>query len=387
MMLDVNSPLVGESLKADEPWTTYTPKYLNRTFAVVEAFKSYPNTLAFFAGNEVISDTKTSATAPPYVRAVTRDLKNYVAAHSARSIAVGYSAADVRDVLFDSWNYFRCAEPGVTNDMSVADVFALNSYSWCGNSTFQQSGYNSLVDGFKGSNVPVFYSEYGCNQPAPRVFTEVPTIYGSQMIPTFSGGIVYEYSQGINNYGLATINANGSVDLLADYDTLRAQYAGVDFAKVQGVTASKAAVKAPACAASLIKTSTFSSNFTLPTLAGTDATIKSGISPAPSGKIIAITDWTVKATVRDSKGNTLTGLAVKPLGDDVFNTPGTNSATGSIPASTSGSGTGSGSATAPTPSASGKNAAPGKRAMASEALAVAALAIAVGFSATAVWHH
>ena len=40
----------------------------NRTFAVVEAFKGYPNTMAFFAGNEIINDVPTSKANPPYIR-------------------------------------------------------------------------------------------------------------------------------------------------------------------------------------------------------------------------------------------------------------------------------------------------------------------------------
>ena len=68
MLLDVNSPLPGESIDRAEPWTTYTTSYLNRTFAVVEAFKNYPNTLLFFAGNEVINDDPSGAVVPPYMR-------------------------------------------------------------------------------------------------------------------------------------------------------------------------------------------------------------------------------------------------------------------------------------------------------------------------------
>jgi len=68
MLLDVNSPMIGESINREEPWTTYTTAYLNRIFAVVEAFKNYPNTLAFFAGNEVIDDYESSINAP-YMKA------------------------------------------------------------------------------------------------------------------------------------------------------------------------------------------------------------------------------------------------------------------------------------------------------------------------------
>jgi hypothetical protein len=68
MLLDVNSPLPGQSINRGEPWTTYDSSYLNRTFAVVEAFKNYPNTLLFFAGNEVINDDPSGAVVPPYMR-------------------------------------------------------------------------------------------------------------------------------------------------------------------------------------------------------------------------------------------------------------------------------------------------------------------------------
>jgi hypothetical protein len=68
MLLDVNSPLPNESLDSGAPWNSYNVAYLNRTFAVVEAFKGYPNTLLFFAGNEVISDLTSGGIVPPYVR-------------------------------------------------------------------------------------------------------------------------------------------------------------------------------------------------------------------------------------------------------------------------------------------------------------------------------
>jgi hypothetical protein len=68
MLIDVNSPLGGESIDRSNPSGSYTSSYLNRTFAVVEAFKSYPNTLLFFSGNEVINDLPTGGPNPPYMR-------------------------------------------------------------------------------------------------------------------------------------------------------------------------------------------------------------------------------------------------------------------------------------------------------------------------------
>jgi hypothetical protein len=68
MLLDVNAPFSGESINRGDPGSSYTASYLNRTFAVVEAFKNYPNTLLFFAGNEVINDVPTGGNIPPYMR-------------------------------------------------------------------------------------------------------------------------------------------------------------------------------------------------------------------------------------------------------------------------------------------------------------------------------
>ncbi len=321
MLLDVNSPLVGESLDSGKPWESYYAGYLNRTFAVVEAFKNYPNTLGFFSGNEVINDIPTGGTVPPYVRAVTRDLKNYVKNHASRPIAVGYSAADVRDVLFASYNYFECSEPNDTDDMSRADMFALNSYSWCGDSSFTTSGYDQLVAGFTGSPVPIFYSEFGCNKPAPRVFTEIGTIYGDQMTGVFSGGIVYEFAQEANNFGLVNISADGSATVMPDFNTLKSQYAKLNFTTIQDVKApSTTAPTAPKCDAKLITTQGFNNNFTLPDVPpGAQDIIDNGVKPAPSGKIVSISSWDVTATVKDTDGNTITGLAVRPLADDETN--------------------------------------------------------------------
>lgn len=331
MLIDVNSPLPGEALVNFEPWTSYYVAYLNRTFAVVEGFKNYPNTLAFFSGNEVISDEKVAKTVPPYVRAVTRDLKNYIKKHSKRQIPVGYSAADVRIVLEDSWNYFQCAIDGEEDDMSRADIFALNSYSWCGDSSFKEASYDQLVTMFQKSSVPVFFSEFGCNTPSPRVFTEIQSIYGSDMTGAFAGGVVYEYTQEDNNYGLAKINTKDqSLQLQEDFRSLQKQYSKVDFSSVQSVKAVSTANSAPECKASLIKNKSFNSNFTLPKLPpGAQEIIDEGVSPAPVGKIVDISDWKVVPQVKDVDGSVMSDLAVKPLDDDAVNTPGTN-AGGSI---------------------------------------------------------
>lgn len=325
MVIDVNSPLVGESINSFEPWTSYYDTYLNRTFAIVEAFKSYPNTLAFFSGNEVISGLEQGATVPPYIRAVTRDLKQYIKNHADRKIPVGYSAADVRKVLEDTWNYLQCSIEDEKDDMSRADLFALNSYSWCGDSTYTQSGYNTLVDLFKSSSVPIFYSEFGCNEVSPRIFTEIGTIYGTEMMEAFSGGVVYEYAQEPNNYGLVNVTSEDVVELLPDFKTLSDQYSKVDWKKVQSIKAANKKPEVPKCSPSLIKEKGFYNNFTLPVLPpNTKEILEGGVTPKPVGKIIKISDYSVKQTIKDLDGKDITNLSVKPVDADAFNMAGSN---------------------------------------------------------------
>jgi 1,3-beta-glucanosyltransferase GAS3 len=341
MLLDVNSPLPGESIHNLEPWTSYHKGYLNRTFAIVEAFKNYPNTLLFFSGNEVVNDVATAKFVPPYLRAVTRDLKNYVKKHCDRPIPVGYSAADVRSVLVDSWNYLQCAENGDVNDPSRVDVFALNSYSWCGESDMQKSTYDQLVEFFKASSVPIFFSEYGCNSPRPnnRPFTEVGAIYGSAMNNVFSGGVAYEYSEEPNIYGIVKISdSDGSATMLGDYKTLSSQVKKLDFTALQGVKASTTNPTPPVCSSALIKQSGFNNSFTIPAVPeGAQDIINNGVSPKPSGKIIPISSFAYSYKVINADGNQVSKLFVNSLGDATINSPGTNTGGSSNGSGSSGS--------------------------------------------------
>ena len=68
LLLDVNSPLAGESIDRDDPAGSYTSSYLNRIFGVVEAFKNFPNVVGFFAANEIINDEASGNSTPPYIR-------------------------------------------------------------------------------------------------------------------------------------------------------------------------------------------------------------------------------------------------------------------------------------------------------------------------------
>lgn len=219
LILDVNTP--HASLSRIDPECSYNANYLQSVFATVDAFAQYDNVLGFFAGNEVINEANNTFTAP-YVKAVVRDMKKYMKARSYRAIPVGYSAADISSNRELAAEYFNCGDDA---DARV-DMFGVNDYSWCGNSDFQKSGYATKMQLYENYSIPIFLSEFGCNQGVTdgRPFTEIGAIYSKNMSSVFSGGLVYEYSSEANDYGLVEIDGD-SVTKGNDYQNLKKQYA------------------------------------------------------------------------------------------------------------------------------------------------------------------
>ena len=341
MLIDVNSPLPKQSLDPGDLTGSYSDTYLNHIFAVVEAFQNYPNTLGFFGGNENMNTVGTGGTVPPYLRAVTRDLKNYIAKHSPRQIPVGYSAADVSQILTDSWAYLSCDIDGNTNDPSRSDFFGLNSYSWCGptspTANYYASSYDKLISTFGNTSIPLFFSEYGCNKVEPRVFDEVPVLYGN-MTDVMSGGLVYEYyEETSNNFGLVAFYSNGTAQLLIDYENLQKQFNTLDVKALESMNSSATAIKSPSCSKSLISNTGFNNSFTLPsTPSGGQSLIDNGISNPNSGKLVTVTDTSVALPVYDVGGNLIKNLAIKLLPNDQSNAPNgaTTTSSGTSPSTT-----------------------------------------------------
>ncbi|GKT45132.1 1,3-beta-glucanosyltransferase gel1 [Colletotrichum spaethianum] len=204
LVADVNNPKY--SINRADPHPSYNAVYLQSVFATVEEFAQYDNTLAFFSGNEVIdADANTTQTAP-YVKAVTRDMKNYMASRGLRHVPVGYSAADVASNRMQSADYFNCG-----SDDARSDFFAFNDYSWC-SSSFTESGWDIKVKNFTDYGIPIFLSEYGCNTNV-RTFGEVGALMNSEMTGVYSGGLMYEYSMEANNYGIVNISGSTVTEL------------------------------------------------------------------------------------------------------------------------------------------------------------------------------
>ncbi|EEH44506.2 uncharacterized protein PADG_00795 [Paracoccidioides brasiliensis Pb18] len=165
----------------------------------LDEFQKYDNTAGVFVGNEVLTVPGDSAVAP-YILSAARDIKAYRDSKNYRKIPVGYSAADIEELRPMLQNYLVCRP----KESERLDFFALNAYEWCGKSTFNISGYNNLQAQAEGYPVPIFFSETGCNTVRPREFEDLSAILGPQMTGTWSGAMVYEWIQEMNNYGLIT---------------------------------------------------------------------------------------------------------------------------------------------------------------------------------------
>ncbi|KAJ4006899.1 1,3-beta-glucanosyltransferase [Fusarium irregulare] len=212
LVLDVNNPKY--SINRATPGPSYNAAYIQSVLATVEMFAKYDNTLAFFSGNEVMNDEKDTDKSAPYVKAITRDMRNYIKARKLRKIPVGYSAADVASNRMQTAHYMNCG-----SDEVRSDFFAFNDYSWC-NSNFQTSGWDVKVKNFTDYGIPIFLSEYGCIENRPRKFDELKPMMDSDMSSVYSGGLMYEYSLEDNDYGIVKIKGD-KVDTMKEFDLFK----------------------------------------------------------------------------------------------------------------------------------------------------------------------
>ncbi|QID87864.1 Glycolipid anchored surface protein 4 precursor [Saccharomyces pastorianus] len=245
LILDVNSPLQNQHLNRYEPWSTFNEFYLEHVFKVVEQFSHYNNTLGFFAGNEIVNDKRSAQYSPAYIKELIGSMKKYISAHSARTIPVGYSAADDLSYRISLSEYLECkVEDKPENSV---DFYGVNSYQWCGQQTMQTSGYDTLVEAYRSYSKPVFFSEFGCNKVLPRQFQEIDSLFSDEMYSVFSGGLVYEFSQEDNNYGLVEYQDDGKVQLLADFEQLKMHYQNVEFPSMKTLKETVEMQDAPSC--------------------------------------------------------------------------------------------------------------------------------------------
>ncbi|KAJ3143839.1 1,3-beta-glucanosyltransferase gas1 [Irineochytrium annulatum] len=191
------------SINRDFP--SYDVVILQHYKKIVDEFQRFPSLLALTAGNEVINSVNTSSSAP-YVKALIRDVKSYIATNGGRKIPVGYASSDDANIRDHLVKYFTCDDASAN-----PDFIGLNLYEWCGQSTFTLSGFSNRTAELSDLSIPLLVSEYGCNMIRPRKFSEVAAIYGPQMTPVWSGGVLYEFTNEDNSYGIVNISHGTSV--------------------------------------------------------------------------------------------------------------------------------------------------------------------------------
>jgi beta-galactosidase/beta-glucuronidase len=147
VILDANNPKY--SINRYSPAKSYNEVYLQSVFATIDEFIKYDNTLAFFSGNEVINEVANSTLSARYVKATTRDMRQYIGNRGYRKVPVGYSAADVEQNRMQMAHYMNCG-----TDDERSDFFGFNDYSWC-NTDFKTSGWDVKVKNFTGYGLPI----------------------------------------------------------------------------------------------------------------------------------------------------------------------------------------------------------------------------------------
>ncbi|TVY68770.1 1,3-beta-glucanosyltransferase [Lachnellula suecica] len=282
--------------RADPQWTT---TLMTRYTGVVDALAPYTNVIGFFAGNEVPNNLSYTGSAA-FVKAAVRDTKAYIKSKNYRAMGVGYAADDDQTVRAQVASYFNCGDAADT-----IDFWGYNIYEWCGDSDYQTSGYADRVKEFTSYSVPSFFAEYGCNKDAGgaagRKFSEVAALYGTDMTPVFSGGIVYEYFEEDNDFGLVKVaDGSSTVSELADFKAFATAIAAATPSGVQkgSYNPSNTAASCPPV--------------------GTNWDAATVLPPTPNQSVCSCMTSGLKCTTKSS----LDPLAIGPLFDTIFGSKG-----------------------------------------------------------------
>ncbi|PWZ00620.1 hypothetical protein BCV70DRAFT_98517 [Testicularia cyperi] len=225
VILDLALPLNGSINRAQPSWDVgLLDLYAN----TIDAFAGYDNLLAVNIANEVVTQSS-NAVAAPFIKAAVRDVKAYLRSKDKSNILVSYSSTDGAAGV-NNWRDMLAAYLTCDNARTSIDLYGLNSYSWCGESSYNSSGYNRLTTEFAELPVPAYLSEFGCVEgvgTGERPWTEVAALYASPMTDTFSGGVAFSYfpqDSGLD-YGLVSVSGD-TVTKRDDWNALKHEFAG-----------------------------------------------------------------------------------------------------------------------------------------------------------------
>ncbi|EKM83610.1 hypothetical protein AGABI1DRAFT_110256 [Agaricus bisporus var. burnettii JB137-S8] len=224
-IIDLSLPMNGSVDRSAPSWSG---NLLDQYLETIDVFSKYDNVLAYNVGNEAITSNTTSVA--PFIKAAARDVKAYLNSKSLSTL-VAYAQIDGAENFRENVaDYLSCDPTGQNSPSTAIDLFGLNNYEWCGDSTFEGS-YAGLTSQFADYNVVAYFSECGCVSQPPRLWTEMDAIFSSQMSDVWSGSIAFSYfpAESVDGqYGMVTISSDGStVQTSEDFDRLKQHYTAV----------------------------------------------------------------------------------------------------------------------------------------------------------------
>lgn len=242
-------------------------------------------------------------------------MKDCMAKHIGREYLIGYSAADVPEVLEGDGpaGYMECHVYDAEKRKVILDSFnfvALKSGSWCGDATYTSSGYDVLT-ALQNYSMAAFFAETGCDHDQPRKFSEVQALFSDSMMKTLPGAVISEY------YDLVAVNDSDTITLSTDFENLQAQLSKLDRDHLVETFASPSFYPNPECESL--------TSFHIPERAeGVDGLIKHGARDGVHvGKLVAApSQFEHPQNVYDSKGNKVSGIKFRNIRDSYpFNMP------------------------------------------------------------------
>jgi len=166
----------------------------------------FPNTLGFLIASGLINNTSSEICAP-VITAVVRDLKKYMKLKyqviGQRILPVGFGGGQYEGDL-KVLNYLTASE----DESSRIDLWTCTGFASEQNLGKGLNRLDGLVVWYRHARVPILLSEYGTNSKDARTFPDATTLYSPPVTAVFSGGCVYEFWQGNNNYGLCLLEVN-----------------------------------------------------------------------------------------------------------------------------------------------------------------------------------
>lgn len=210
----------------------------------VDNFAEYDNVLFLTISNEVLdadckqalvyiatrplndTDILVAKDAAPYIKAAVRDIKAFRNARGYRPLPIIYTSTDDEDIRALTGEFLACGD-----EDDAIDAFGINVYSWCGESSFYEAGYDTIYEEFQDLNIPVLFSETGCNpDKGDRKFPDVQAMLGSVLQAVFSGVVVYEWAMHENDYGIVeypSAEGKGFPSTLAEYNSLASVFSSM----------------------------------------------------------------------------------------------------------------------------------------------------------------